>query len=196
MKPCKKRQKVVKRPSNEVRFRCMNDKCGFMGNVVGEATCSGCPVRIEEHKSPCLRPHRLGLPSAPAKNNASVTQTEEMLNIKDEELREMVTDAGLDIEEFERHVPVIEKDAPSYPPITMQAWLYKEALLRWNKAGRPKRSDEEVKELLEGHCKAACSWFDPKQGRCKGCGCAVSEGSIAIFNKLRMGSEHCPQEKW
>jgi hypothetical protein len=78
----------------------------------------------------------------------------------------------------------------------MQLWFYKEAIIRWNKAGRPKRSDEEVKELLEGHCKAGCSWFDPEKGRCKGCGCAVSEGSLAIFNKLRMGTEHCPQEKW
>jgi hypothetical protein len=118
-----------------------------------------------------------------------------MLNIKDEEIREMVEDAGLDMSEFEREAPATEEEAVNYPPLSMQAWFYKEALIRWNKAGRPKRSDEEVKELLNGHCKA-CSWFDSKKSRCKGCGCAVSEGAIAIFNKLRMGSEHCPQEKW
>ena len=164
-----------------------------MGNTVDEAICFGCPVRIEEHKSPCLS--QRNRPPAPAKNNASVIQTEEMLNIKDEEIREMVVDAGLDMSEFERHVPATEGEVPNYPPLSMQAWFYKEALIRWNKAGRPKRSDEEVKKLLDGHCKT-CSWFDPERNRCKGCGCAVSEGSIAIFNKLRMGTEHCPQEKW
>ena len=193
MKHCKKRQKVVKRPGNEVRFRCMNNKCSFMGNVVDEAICSGCPVRVGEHKSPC--PARRSRPTQPAKNNASVIQTEEMLNITDEEFQEMVTAAGLDMSEFEQEAPAASEGAVEYPPLSMQLWFYKEAIIRWNKAGRPKRTDEEVKEILDTHCKS-CSWFDPEKNRCKGCGCAVSEGSIAIFNKLRMGTEHCPQEKW
>jgi hypothetical protein len=172
----------------------MNNKCSFMGNVVDEDICSSCPGRVVEHKSPC--PVRRTRPAPLAKNNASVIQTEEMLNITDEEIREMIEDAGLNMEEFEQEAPATGEEAINYPPLSMQAWFYKEALVRWNKAGRPKRSDEEVKELLEGHCKAGCSWFDPKKNRCKGCGCAISESSIAIFNKLRMGTEHCPQEKW
>jgi hypothetical protein len=124
-----------------------------------------------------------------------IVQTEELLNIKDEEVQEMVEDAGLDMSEFDQSTPAAKEKATGYPPLSMQAWFYKEALIRWNKAGRPKRSDEEVKELLDNHCKT-CSWFDVKKSRCKGCGCAVSEGSIAIFNKLRMGSERCPQGKW
>jgi hypothetical protein len=168
----------------------MNNKCGFMGNVVDENICSSCPVRVEEHKSPCSS--RRKRPQKRDKDRARVVQAEEMLNISDEEVREMIADAGLDMAEFEREAP---EEATNYPPLSMQAWFYKEALIRWNKAGRPKRSDEEVKAILDGHCKT-CSWFDPEKSRCKGCGCTVSEGSIAIFNKIRMGSEHCPQEKW
>ncbi len=189
MEPCKKRQKVVKRPGNEVRFRCMNNKCSFLGNTVDEDICSRCPVRVVAHKRRC--PDRRQQTKKPA---VSVVSTEEMLNISDAEVREMIADAGLDLEEFEREATP-EGEAPNYPPLSMQAWFYKEALIRWNKAGRPKRSDEEVQELLDGHC-TVCSWYDPKWKRCKGCGCAISEGSIAIFNKLRMGTEHCPQEKW
>jgi len=197
MEPCKKRQKIVKKPSNEVRFRCMNDKCSFMGNVVDEGICSRCPVRAKEHKKPCaIRRKQVRKQPAPA---PGVFPTEEMLNISDEEVREMIQDAGLDMEELEQEVlqrePTPEGEVPSYPPLSMQAWFYKEALIRWNKAGRPKRSDDEVRELLDGHCKV-CSWFDAEKNRCKGCGCAISESSIAIFNKLRMGTEHCPQEKW
>ncbi len=186
MEPCKKQQKIVKRPGNEVRFRCMNNKCSFLGNTVDEDICSRCPVRVEAHKRQC--PDRRKQPAA------NVVSTEEMLNITDEEVREMITDAGLDMGEFEREAAP-EVEAPNYPPLSMQAWFYKEALIRWNKAGRPKRSDEEVKEILDGYCKT-CSWYDSKRHRCKGCGCAVSEGSMAIFNKVRMGTEHCPQEKW
>ena len=193
MEPCKKRQKVVKRPGNEVRFRCMNSKCSFMGNVVDEAICSRCPGRVVEHTRPCL--NRRNRPPASAKNSASVFQTEEMLSITDEEFQEMATAAGLDMSEFEQDAPATEEGEVEYPPLSMQLWFYKEAIIRWNKAGRPKRSDEEVKELLNGHCKT-CSWFDSEKSRCKGCGCAVSEGSIAIFNKLRMGTERCPQGKW
>jgi hypothetical protein len=122
-------------------------------------------------------------------------QTEEMVNTTDEEFQEMALAAGLDMSEFEQEALATEEDAVEYPPLSMQLWFYKEAVIRWNKAGRPKRSDEEVKELLNNHCKT-CSWFDTEKSRCKGCGCAVSEGSLAIFNKLRMGTEHCPQEKW
>jgi len=193
MKPCKKRQRVVKRPGNEVRFRCMNNKCSFMGNNVDEDICSRCPVRVVEHKSPC--PRRRPRPPAPARSNASVLQTAEMLSLTDEEFQAMARDAELDMSEFEPDAPATEEGDVEYPPLSMQLWFYKEALVRWNKAGRPKRSDEEVKEILSNHCQT-CSWFDAKKQRCKGCGCAVSESSIAVFNKLRMGTERCPQEKW
>jgi len=170
----------------------MNNKCSFLGNTVDEDICSRCPVRMVDRKRSC--PDRRKQTKKPSASNPNIISTEEMLDISDEEVREMIADAGLDMKEFEQEVPA-EGEVPNYPPLSMQAWFYKEALIRWHKAGRPKRSDEEVTELLDGHCKT-CSWYDPEQKRCKGCGCAISEGSIAIFNKLRMGTEHCPQEKW
>ena len=83
---------------------------------------------------------------------------------------------------------------PNYPPLTVQLVTWKTAIEKWRKAGRPKRSDAQVKTILE-ICKT-CSWYDPDKRRCKGCGCAVTNGGIAVLNKIRMASESCPQDKW
>lgn len=88
-----------------------------------------------------------------------------------------------------------EKEVPNYPTMSMQMWLYKEALVRWNKAGRPTRSAEEVDKLLTTHCQP-CDWYDTDAKRCKGCGCKISSSSVAIFNKLKMATEKCPKGLW
>jgi hypothetical protein len=118
-----------------------------------------------------------------------------MLSFSDTDIREMILEAGLDIEEFDRPLKVEGDSPPKYPPLSMQAWLYKEALIRWNKAGRPKRTQEEVAGILETHCKK-CDWYDPEQLRCRGCGCKVTDSAFAILNKIKMATEHCPKEKW
>ena len=92
--------------------------------------------------------------------------------------------------------PVETLDAiPDYPAMSLQMWLYKEALLRWNRAGRPVRSAEEVDNILTTHCKE-CDWYDASAKRCKGCGCKVTTSSVAIFNKLKMATEKCPKGLW
>lgn len=87
------------------------------------------------------------------------------------------------------------EEVPNYPAMSMQMWLYKEALVRWNKAGRPVRSAEEVEEIITAHCKP-CDWYDAEAKRCKGCGCKVTTSSVAVFNKAKMLTEHCPKELW
>jgi hypothetical protein len=83
--------------------------------------------------------------------------------------------------------------APEYPGMSTQLWLYKEALMRWNRAGRPTRSKEEVEQIHEMKCKP-CDWYD--NGRCKGCGCKVTLGAVAVFNKIKMATESCPKGEW
>jgi hypothetical protein len=84
---------------------------------------------------------------------------------------------------------------PEYPNWSIQAWMYTQALLKWKKAGYPERTDEEVKEIHEKHC-TKCEWYDPEKKRCKGCGCRVTDGAVAVVNKIKMATEHCPREIW
>jgi len=119
-----------------------------------------------------------------------------MISLDDEEVKKMISEAGLDIMDLDEN-PLIEKGPlpPEYPPLSVQLWTYKEALIKWNKAGRPTRSQEEVEEIHKTHC-MPCEWYDKEKKRCRGCGCTVSVGSIAVLNKIKMGTEHCPKEKW
>lgn len=84
---------------------------------------------------------------------------------------------------------------PEYPAVSAQAWLYKEALSRWVKAGRPTRTQAEVDSIIENHC-TQCDWYDKEKKRCRGCGCKVTNSSIAIVNKVKMGTESCPKGLW
>jgi hypothetical protein len=121
------------------------------------------------------------------------------MNFSDDDVKAMMSEAGLEPEDFDRPLVDTGLMPPNYPPLTMQMWTYKEALIRWSKAGWPKRTQEEVQEILNTCCNPPgrpCDWYDPEQKRCKGCGCKVTESSIAIFNKLKMATEHCPKDKF
>jgi hypothetical protein len=84
---------------------------------------------------------------------------------------------------------------PEYPNWSVQAWLYKEALIRWKKAGYPTRDQDEVDRIHKEHC-LGCDWYDKDKKRCKGCGCRVTDGAVAVVNKIKMATEHCPKELW
>jgi len=193
---CEQRQTVVKRgqEGSLTILRCLNKHCELQGQKVDEGVCSRCPVRVEKHVRPCYGGRGQSLPDKPPK--AHVT-AEEMINVTDAEFAEMIRDAGMDPKDLERSIEPVGsgQPPPNYPPLSMQVWAYKEALIRWAKAGRPTRSQEEVEHLLNTHCKT-CDWFDPEQSRCKGCGCKVSESAIAVINKLKMATESCPKEKF
>jgi hypothetical protein len=114
-----------------------------------------------------------------------------MIDVEDPEIKEMFEAAGFDIKEVEE-----SQKNKRYPAISSQLWSFKEALIKWNKAGRPTRTQEEVEHIHREFCSVPCEWYDEGARRCRGCGCAVTTGSIAVFNKIKMATEHCPKDKW
>lgn len=192
MEPCEKRQKHVNRTTNESTFKCINKSHEVYGHTVNEDVCYQCPLRVYMHKGPsCKQPKkevRLEDIKKPCPGCDPITDETLIRALAEKRGPEPIT-----ITPDETPDGVV----PDYPAVSMQLWLYKEALLRWQRAGRPTRSDEEVEHILETHCKK-CDWYDPEQRRCRGCGCRVTDGGMAVINKLRMATERCPHpaKKW
>jgi hypothetical protein len=82
-----------------------------------------------------------------------------------------------------------------YPAVTTELATYVKAVKGWIAAGRPTRTDEEIAELQIKYCDQ-CDWYDPEQGRCKGCGCKTNAEGAALLNKVRMATQHCPKQLW
>lgn len=174
---CDKRQRVVK-SGGEV-FRCLNRQCEAHGQNVIPDQCAACPLRSVKHTRPC-KPQPL--------------DAAKELEVKSSELALM---KAISTESDDTPIEATPDGSPppNYPALTTQMWLYKEALLRWNRAGRPVRSTEEVNTILTNHCQQ-CDWYDAKAQRCKGCGCKVTDSGVAVFNKLKMKTERCPKGAW
>lgn len=164
MLDCNKRQKIVKRSSNETRFKCLNKSCGFYRQTVNEEICNECSLRSTEHEKPCKK---------------KVFKPRETIEKEIDELKK----EGLEIDE-----------TVDYPSLLVQISNYKDALIRWKKAGKPTRSDEEVQNIHKQCSK--CDWYDSGKKRCKGCGCKVTTSGFAVFNKIKMATEHCPKGLW
>jgi hypothetical protein len=181
MLPCEKRQVIIRRNSGEVKLRCINRDCDAFGHNVDEEACKICPVRAYTTKPPCKQKREPCDDCQPIKDEVlakALHQNSPIVEIKPED-----TPDG--------------KGVKDYPPMSLQLWTYKEALVRWQKAGRPTRTDEEVDQILKEHCtEKQCDWYDPEKKRCRGCGCRVTDSGYAIVNKVRMATEHCPKERW
>ena len=78
------------------------------------------------------------------------------------------------------------------PSLPKQLSSWAKAILKWEQAGKPVRTDEQVAAILEV-CKG-CKHFTGT--KCKVCGCRVNVGPHAIINKARMATERCPRGKW
>lgn len=92
-----------------------------------------------------------------------------------------------------------EDGIPDFPGANELLDNYWKAVKKWIIAGRPKRKASEVKRIHKEFCLASptpCDWYDSKSQRCKGCGCKVKPKGIAILNKIRMETEHCPKGLW
>ncbi len=72
---------------------------------------------------------------------------------------------------------------------------YVRALSRWIKSGRPVRSSEEIRCIFNRYC-VSCERYESKNGTCQCCGCKVNLGEVPLTNKIAMGTEKCPLEKW
>jgi len=75
------------------------------------------------------------------------------------------------------------------------AYRYTRALSRWIKAGRPVRSEEEIKHFFELYCEP-CEAYEAESSSCRYCGCRVNRVQAAMLNKIAMATEECPLEKW
>ena len=179
---CEKRQRIVKQGATT--FRCLNNRSGVYTQEVDEGVCSRCPTPVTRHKRKCPK-----LSGRDSVVNRDPEGYRELVDTQDPEIVQMIQASGIDMGEFEK------TQIPHYPSISMQIWSYKEALIKWNKAGRPTRTQEEVEKIHEEFC-VGCEWYDVDQKRCRGCGCKVTVGSIAVMNKIKMGTEHCPKDKW
>ena len=170
MSNCEKRQRVVKRgPKGQTEsFRCLNVECDMHGQAVDDEQCARCPLAVVFKPRPCNK--------AP-KPCEDCRKEEKKL-----------------IAEMRKTHPKVK--VPEYPAIWAQLQTWKEAVNKWREAGKPKRTNEEVQEIKKKFCNSTCSWYDEEKGRCKGCGCRVTEGGVAVLNKIRMATEHCPREMW
>jgi hypothetical protein len=185
MLPCDKRQTIVDREKDETTHRCKNSESEAYRSAVNEDICSVCPVRhLVNRVRPC------------AQKPTILKDCEECKPIDDKVLEKALTNIGGFDEEI-----LPEEDptgaVPEFPAMSVQLWLYKQALQKWHAAGRPVRTKEEVEDILENKCKP-CPWYDAEKSRCKGCGCRVSNGGFPALNKIKMATEHCPhpEEKW
>ncbi len=92
--------------------------------------------------------------------------------------------------------PMPETDGvPTRPSLVKRILTYTQAVAEWVAAGRPERSDEEVQRIYKEHCEP-CSWRKRRSNVCRGCGCRVAAYGMAVTNKIKMATEHCPREKW
>jgi len=91
--------------------------------------------------------------------------------------------------------PPPSEQPPTPPGLVRRAISYTAALTRWPTAGQPERSDKDVERIFNQHCKP-CKWYDPEKQICRGCGCRVAENGVAVLNKIKMATEHCPRELW
>lgn len=67
---------------------------------------------------------------------------------------------------------------------------YSKAMLRWIKAGKPTRTEEQINELLV-ICKS-CDFFNSEANACSKCGCNINSQVSGLKNKLAMATERCP----
>jgi hypothetical protein len=87
---------------------------------------------------------------------------------------------------------------PEVPSLAKRVKSWTAAVADWKVKGSPERSEEEVQRIFNTFCAATphCSWYDPDRQLCRGCGCRVRSEGMAVFNKIRMATQHCPRDLW
>jgi len=89
----------------------------------------------------------------------------------------------------------VEVEVPKTPNLVHRVATWAEASAGWAAAGLPVRSDAEVQRIFDTFC-TACSWYDSVRRLCRGCGCGVNVSGMALFNKIKMATQNCPQHLW
>jgi len=86
-------------------------------------------------------------------------------------------------------------DSRKPPGYLDRAYRYTRALSRWIKAGRPVRSEPDIRRIFETFCEP-CEARDPERSFCLHCGCRVNLSLSAMTNKIAMATEECPIGLW
>lgn len=76
-----------------------------------------------------------------------------------------------------------------------KALRYAKAVSLWIEGGFHVRTTKEIQEIYENYC-SMCESFDEEKSTCNTCGCHVNLSPLALFNKIAMKNQYCPQKKW
>lgn len=181
---CTKKQQERKKDGSTLD-RCVNKKSPVFLNVVNNDYCSMCPVRAAcaGDAPPKTRfvPTIPGFPvchhrqtdpdGTPRCGVTKLTVTKDICNRCDEETRDRVAKL----------------------PDKLKG--YANAIKKWVAAGRPTRTEEEQKRILEEHCHK-CEMYDRQKDACMNCGCSLARTGNPLTSKLAMGTESCPLGRW
>lgn len=180
---CKKKQREIS--NNVEQYRCIHKESKLFKEIVEDSQCQACPVRMIMKKKPlpCETINQLpvikpqdGYPQCPYRYESHTGLKCSMTNLPVDQ--EICNRCDEDTREHEAKFGEKVKN-------------YYGAIRRWMANGRPTRSEEEIEQLFEEHCKG-CERYDSVKHACKNCGCTVSTDSSPLANKLAMASEHCP----
>lgn len=83
------------------------------------------------------------------------------------------------------------------PGAMKQATTYALAVAKWELAGKPTRTQEEIDAVL-AICESCPFYTNDKRPRCRRCGCSVNNRPAGLANKIAMATESCPLDppKW
>lgn len=71
---------------------------------------------------------------------------------------------------------------------------YTAAVVQHYTMGAKVREDSEVESIL-AICQS-CPYYNADNQTCRKCGCRCNSGRNPLTNKIRMESQHCPENKW
>jgi hypothetical protein len=182
---CRKKQ-IEKSQDGEIS-RCVNPKSQVFLSVISDSFCGACPVKVAcaksknevptEHRAAPILPdfpyceHRISKGFEAKCGVTGLPVTSEQCNRCDAETRERVATLG------DKFVG------------------YAGAIQRWVAAGRPTRTEQQIKDIFENHCNK-CEMYDQEKHSCKNCGCSLALTGNPLTNKLAMGTEKCPLGRW
>jgi hypothetical protein len=177
--------KQVERANGSEVGRCVNPKSKEFLTIVEDNTCGGCPVRAlcKSSKPPQVH-HAIIAPGYPEPCEHRIQEGFE--------IRCSVT--GLPVTPGQCGDCHLETKT-YMATLPDKLFGYASAVKKWIAAGRPTRTEDEVKAIFEDHC-SKCEMYDKEKHACKSCGCSLATTGNPLINKLAMGTEKCPLGRW
>lgn len=183
MKECRKRQ-TIRKLGGETIHRCIHKQADTYKQPVDSDTCAACPLRVYFES----KKQKTGQVSLPVVNTSGYPSCEFRHADPHQGIRCGVTNLPVDEDICGRCAKDTKNEVASLYDKVIN---YATAVRRWVGAGRPERTDEEIRAIFDEHCNQ-CAMFDRDRGICNSCGCPSNTNQPAIRNKLRMATEPCP----